>query len=1052
MIWSLREWAQAIAALPVGSLPARTVVVPRLRVATALKRELAQLAPRALLGTMFVTASLAAREVLSLADIQLEGGEEAARPVRLRHWFSKRPALKHFDVDVLHEARGWSDAFAKTLGELEAARLTPQALRARNRPQLDDLALALDAQADAAETSVTNETLLGCATDVLLGGGVWPWAGQTLIVVSGHESGAQASFLRAIPAATMLGLGARPVTPRSNNRLRALFPSVAAQVEPPLTDETLDELGLLKRFLFADPQVLAAPSRQRSSGRDGSVELEEHAGVDADLEATAEWVVQQVKSGTPIGRLAVLVPHAEPLASLVRSRLQRIPWGDEPLPVFVAGGEAAIQTATGARVLSLLRALATWLPAWAVAELLPSLRTSDDERVSRDEAVGLVSSLGTLGGSPGRPEGARDWFVAGTRAFGRLGSLIERLERVEGTDEEESATRRLDHLRRQRSALGRVLPALEALDGLAAHVISDAPLSVLWPALADFLPGSRWLRLPVESLEVALALQGAMQRAGVEEVQGRAALMLIEETLRRLRRTMGRYGEPRVYVGTVRGATGLGFDAVRIIGLAEGSIPPALREDAVLDSGLREQLGVPALITREQRSLQELQSVFRVVFETRKHVTFSFPRTDLSGSVRESSSLFIEVAAALGRPNAVTRAPGSVVPRGHDLARDAFTPARVAQRTSRLEQPVGEGAWLDRTAVLSKDLPLHWAKTPATDPIRVEALATEERGGLDGYLGDAAQALPMRGLTAELPLSASRLKTLLECPHRYLLQNILYWGEPASAQATGALDALTYGTLVHAVLERFGQKHGAALAEGVESESKEHLRAIADEEFDHLLERYALLGDQVRDVERRRMHRDLAVFFEADWQARTQRRFVGVEREFVHTLTVEGEALHVHGFIDRLDRVGKTTLVRDYKTGRPHPRKGSDAEPKPELDAQIALYGLIARELSKEWKVPGDVRVAYAYANAHEPLRSFDEDAETLFETAEKWLEVARALLEQRTFPRRPGAEACGFCPFAVVCGTAGPERSGRLLEDPQYDVETKLNELWGSTDEESES
>src|SRR3990167_2059146 len=98
-VWSLREWAEAILELKVGTLPSRTVIVPRLRVAHALKRELVELDPRALVGTVFVTPSLAAREVLILAGVALESGEEAIRPVRLRQWFARRPALRHFDVE-----------------------------------------------------------------------------------------------------------------------------------------------------------------------------------------------------------------------------------------------------------------------------------------------------------------------------------------------------------------------------------------------------------------------------------------------------------------------------------------------------------------------------------------------------------------------------------------------------------------------------------------------------------------------------------------------------------------------------------------------------------------------------------------------------------------------------------------------------------------------------------------------------------------------------------------------------------------------------------------
>jgi len=48
------------------------------------------------------------------------------------------------------------------------------------------------------------------------------------------------------------------------------------------------ELDLLKSYLFEPPVVLADQSRQRSPGPDGTVDLEEYAGFEAELEAVAD--------------------------------------------------------------------------------------------------------------------------------------------------------------------------------------------------------------------------------------------------------------------------------------------------------------------------------------------------------------------------------------------------------------------------------------------------------------------------------------------------------------------------------------------------------------------------------------------------------------------------------------------------------------------------------------------------------------------------------------------------------------------------------------------
>src|SRR5262245_64483973 len=85
ILWSTSDWANAIAALPVeGPLPYRTVLVPRERVAHALRRELV-LAGHvgALAGTRFVPVGAAAIEVLRAAGIEASPGEDGLRRARV---------------------------------------------------------------------------------------------------------------------------------------------------------------------------------------------------------------------------------------------------------------------------------------------------------------------------------------------------------------------------------------------------------------------------------------------------------------------------------------------------------------------------------------------------------------------------------------------------------------------------------------------------------------------------------------------------------------------------------------------------------------------------------------------------------------------------------------------------------------------------------------------------------------------------------------------------------------------------------------------------------
>src|SRR5204862_5791779 len=94
-------------------------------------------------------------------------------------------------------------------------------------------------------------------------------------------------------------------------------------------------------------------------------------------------------------------------------------------------------------------------------------------------------------------------------------------------------------------------------------------------------------------------LDEALSRAAADpmcgSLAGEEALRLIEDVLGAIRLGQGRFGDPAVYVGTVRDAADLPFQAVRVIGLAEGHLPSLPREDPVVPDVLRAKLLVPGL-------------------------------------------------------------------------------------------------------------------------------------------------------------------------------------------------------------------------------------------------------------------------------------------------------------------------------------------------------------------------------------------------------------------------------------------------------------------------
>ncbi len=1051
VFWTTRDWANAIAALPVdGPLPARTALVPRERVALALRRELLRVGrPDVLAGTRFLTPVAAAIEVLRAAGVAFEPGAEALRPARLLALFRRGLPLEHFPLDLLTERPGWAEAFARTLEDLEATGLRPDTLAASESARLRDVAAIWRAVDELSGGSWTRQRISqGAALALERRPEGWPFTSAVLAPVFGNVTAAEARLLRAIPDVTLGLVAARPARAHHLDRIEALLGRAAleALLSTHAPRSSASERDLLASYLFESPALLADPARPRSAGPDGTVHLEEHAGIESEVEATADWVAREVLDGTPLEEIAVLLPELDSLAGLVSQRLARLPWHEGPLPVHVAGGLPLTGTTSGARALAVVRALRAHLAGEALAEVLPALRPiGDDARhLSHGGAMDLAWSLGTAGGNHAHPEGALEWSA---RAIRREPDLAAQLERMRAAgDESPGFARKARDLERLLADLRAVKPALEALVDVARLVVSGAPLGEVWPALRALF--EKWLLQPGDGPRVQALLDERL--AGIASDPACAALdlddalRLIEDAIVATRTTNGRFGEPAVYVGTVRDAVGLPFRAVRVIGLAEGHLPALPREDPVIPDRLRAGLRTVGVDGKEiappaaaDRALEALHALDTVIRDAGLRVALSLSRLDTLRSQREPSSVILEAAAALGRPNATTGEPGAVVPDARALRRDAFVPARRATLEFRRGVPLGETAWHDGVAAGALAIPARWRGTASLDLERIALLRDAEGPGpLDGILGAAAASCSVPGLTPARPISPSALQTLLACPHLFLLGNVLGFDEPVSAPRPREIGQPAYGALFHLVAEGFFRVHGASFC--ARQDTLEQWRAEADvtveRVFAAFLEQYPLVGDVVRGRERERLRGDLYDLLEHEWAgATTPLRFIGVERPFGVPVPVElptgGRSLFVRGQIDRIDVDGPSTLVRDLKTGRAHPRVGKKAAPDPALDIQIAVYGLVAQHLATEWQIPPRISAAYAYVGRGADERAWRDDFHKVLEpAAREWLAIAAELLAERSFPRTPDVDDCTYCCFRPVCGDGVYARAARLL------------------------
>lgn len=1082
---SLEALALAVRELPAeGALPARTVLVRSERQAHALRVALAT-EPGALAGTRFVGPLSAAEEVLHAARVTFTPGEADLRPARLTRLFRSGIALEHFGSELLTTRPGWAEAFASAIHALESAGLGPADLP-RTHPQLRDLA-ALWARADeeAGRSFTAARMFAEAAAALTREPRVWPFPGPVLAPVDGHEAAVLARFIRAIPGCALAVRAARPARARWIATVERLYGGEAAalvrgagvtraaraaapttgsraaddapEVLPGASNVPASELQRLQELLFHPDPAACAATLGPPSGPDGTVALEEHAGVESELEATATWVARQVLEGElPLARVAVLVPAQDPLAQLVAERIERL-----GLAVHVAGAVPTVATSAGARVLAVLRALHRRLPAADLAAVLPFVRLDEAElpgrprlrgHLSHGDALDLAFSLGTAGGSPARPEGALAWSRRAAERDGELERAIT-VARASTSPSGSSDEREIGRLERTLRNLRAVRASLDALVQVARVVHEGRRIDAVWAAFDAFLRdaallpgGADPILVPLrEALAPACASASASASAAHLAVEGNECLDLIRDALLSLRTGRGRFGDPAVYVGTVEGAAGLAFDAVRIIGLAEGSIPSSPREDPVLPAALREEVRArtgAVLPSPDDRVAAQLHAFHAAVLGARRALALSAPRVDLARTEREPAALFIEVAAALGRPHCATGAPADPVPDAHALRRDAFEPSREAAFAFRRDHPIQEADWLARAARGAPDLPPSWRAEPVLDLARVGALVRPplRLGAQDGLLSAGGPFPPVPGLAPGRPISASALGILLACPRRFLMQRVLGWDEPASAPPLRELDPATFGSLLHRVVERLYRDHGAALVAGERTLADAIAlgRDAADAAFAEFLLELPLLGEKVREKELARLHDAVIAFLEYDLgpAAEPGRRFVAVERGFGTreaplALDVPGGVLHVLGFVDRLDATPHRTIVRDVKSGAAHPREGAEKGPVPGRDVQLGLYVKVARRLARTWEVPGEAVGAYAYASGKGEVteRAFRDDAAVLERATEGWLGLARDLLAGRKFPATPDESDCGYCPFAPLCGSEEPERAAQGLE-----------------------
>jgi len=1065
--------ADQLAALPAAPLRRAVVLVAAERQAHALRRAVAveRGRPADLAGVQFVRPVELARELLLRAgQVRVAGWEEVRRLriLQLLETAALHGRLRYFNAEQLRSGQGYVDAFGRTIADLEASGLTaPLAqsvatdLAQHDRlaaDRLHDVAVVWTAADDGAGNRATTAQVLDQAARLLR---EQPQAaasfGPLLAMLTAAPSTVLLRFLGALPGCRVLLQDGRPLRAGTQRWRPAMaLPAPAAGALP---TPSPSELALVQRYLFELPETLTDPQRPRSRGVDGTIDLEEFPSLEEEIEAAAVWVTEQLASAVPAEQIALVVPEIDPYGALLADRLARLP-SAPPLRTYVASGLSLATSPAGMRLHALLHALARGLEAEATIRVLPALRRGqqgqDDtrERLSASRAADIVYGAGIIGGSPGDRAGYREWAPRLLRRRDALRRLVDEhnAATASGPSNGDEPEKRLDVRARHDAErwlrdVEPILPAIMALQQLAETVVGGASLDQAWTQLCAFC--ARWLRLPPDPPNVLALLEPAVQPilddAVARRLDGMAALRFLVDLLHRTRRPTARFGEPCIFVGTAAQAAGLPFVALRILGLAEGALPHTPHDDPIVPDGLRARIETSARAQQAEPDivlprladhvLDDIHDVFRVVSGVQRRLALSAPRQWVDRSDREVSGIMLEVATALGRAPVDTDAgEEGDVPTAARLRAAYLDPGRAARSHYAAQHPLSPRALL--TCASSGAVPTAWTQCTslAVDQLRhlQAARESEHLSSVDGVVSETWAIAPPPGLLPARPVSASAITLLLGCPHRFLLERILYLSPPAVRPSTDVIAPETYGALFHAAAERFFGEAGVPLCrhEGQLESWVARARQIAAEEFEELRHAYPMRGEDGIARERDRLLRQVEQLVRYEWEL-PAREFLASELGFGDPqpvrLDLEGGALYVRGAVDRVDRLDASALsVRDLKTGR---LRDFGEEPiNAGRDLQIGLYVLVLEAIGYG---AAPVRVA-AYVHpsaAHDPERAFDgANLDALRRQTREWLGVARQLLDRGAFPRTPNPEDCTFCPFVAACGDGAQQQSARKL------------------------
>jgi len=846
-------------------LAAVTVVVPSNYAAVATRRELAR--HSGIAGTTFLTLYRLA-ERLGGPTLAAAGRRPVSAPVVLQ---AVRAALAAEPGVLAPVATHPATELALAAAQRELAGVSPAALDAiaAQSPRAADVVRIVRTVTDRLRVGWHDEhDLVAAAADVLRGAPAG--LGSVILYLPERVPAGGAEFLRALASRGLLTIvvGATGVDEADRPVVAAL--ETAGFAVPPSTG--LEQPRAKRVVSASDP--------------------------DEEVRAAVRIVVDAVREGVPLGRMALFFGAANPYARLLHEQLD-------------SAGIAANGTP--------VRAIADML----AGRVLRGLLRLPDRRFRRSDVLAVLSSA-KLRDASGRSIPVRVWDQV-SRAAGvvdgddwaeRLAAYAgERIRKAAAAEDDErpGLARWFRHEAERAGSLASFMATLMA-DLLPGEALGSWQEMAAWASgLLDRHLGDDRSGWPKPEREAADRIGTAIDRlGGLDALDGPPPTVevfrrLLDGELDVALQRIGRLGEG-VLVGPLSLAIGLSLDRVVVLGMAEGTFPDRRLDDSLLPDRERAVAG-GELVLRAEHIHDDHRHLLAALAAGPATVCFSRGDLRQPGARTASRWLLDDVTSLAGSCSRVFTADLEA----HRGATWVDIVPSFTAGISRVSFPATSQE--HRLAVLLRgDGPLSGRPLTVADPILAAGAALAESRRSDKFTrfdGNLAGLDLLPVVNADQAHSATRLQAWASCPHAYLLEHVLGVEVVDEPERRLRIDPLDKGALIHEALHRF-------IEEG--SIDAERLQAIGAEVCDTFASRGRTGRRMFWRRDRARILADLGQFFTDDeaWRVLTGAEPVAVERRFDSVLVLpDGESLRVRGAIDRVDRLpGGSLVVFDYKTGR----------------------------------------------------------------------------------------------------------------------------------------